>query len=354
MAFKIAAKSRSQAGRLGARRRPRAFACAGAPRKPRRRWAQRSPAGRSSAARRHRTVSRLRPISTIAAISAKLTFELSAPVDVAAFVLADPDRVIVDAPQVEFLIDPEIGKAPTPPIIRRGRRGRAKTPRQGERPHRVIPLRPARKGPLAHRRRPRRRRPASFGRAANRAPAARSRASSSSWRRPTARISRRPRRRRARPWRSRRQTRIAAQIQAAGGKPIVMIDPGHGGIDRGATVNGLIEKDLVLDFAKALAARLEADGRYQPVLTRDDDSFIPLGERVRMARDQQGRAFRVDSCRHTGRGGGRLRRDGLYRLRSRVGRRGRARRRKGERRPTPRRASTAPRTPPKCPTSCST
>ena len=55
---------------------------------------------------------------------AKLTFELSAPVDVSAFVLADPDRVIVDAPQVEFLIDPEVGKArgarsPSGPVWRR-------------------------------------------------------------------------------------------------------------------------------------------------------------------------------------------------------------------------------------------
>src|SRR5271166_6903357 len=45
---------------------------------------------------------------------ARLIFELSAPIDAAAFVLADPDRVIVDAPQVEFMIDPEIGKAPAP------------------------------------------------------------------------------------------------------------------------------------------------------------------------------------------------------------------------------------------------
>ena len=78
------------------------------------------------------------------------------------------------------------------------------------------------------------------------------------------------------------------KVQAAPpGKPIVMIDPGHGGIDRGATVNGLIEKDLVFDFAKAVAAKLEADGRVTTVMTREDDSFVPLSERVRMARDDK-------------------------------------------------------------------
>ena len=41
---------------------------------------------------------------------AKLIFELSAPLDATAFVLADPDRVIVDLPQIDFALDPETGK----------------------------------------------------------------------------------------------------------------------------------------------------------------------------------------------------------------------------------------------------
>jgi N-acetylmuramoyl-L-alanine amidase len=240
-----------------------------------------------------------RPIEAVAAASAdledsgegaKLTFELSATVDVAAFVLADPDRVIVDAPQVEFLIDPEIGKAPAPPRHSRRSDAAAKTLvkangligsfRFGQlekgRSRIVVDLAaPARIvratcEPGAGAQKPRlvielaKTDRARFSAAAQTARAALSQPS---------------------------QTRIAAQIEAAGGKPIVMIDPGHGGIDRGATVNGLIEKDLVLDFAKALAAKLEADGRYQPVLTRDDDSFIPLGDRVRMARDRKVELF---------------------------------------------------------------
>src|ERR1700730_4015076 len=46
---------------------------------------------------------------------AKLIFELSAPLDAAAFVLADPDRVIVDLPQTDFALAPETGKAADPP-----------------------------------------------------------------------------------------------------------------------------------------------------------------------------------------------------------------------------------------------
>ena len=74
-------------------------------------------------------------------------------------------------------------------------------------------------------------------------------------------------------------------------KPVIMIDPGHGGIDRGAVVKGLIEKELVFDFAKAVAAKLDADGRFKVVMTRDDDNFVPLSERVRMARDGNAALF---------------------------------------------------------------
>ena len=72
---------------------------------------------------------------------------------------------------------------------------------------------------------------------------------------------------------------------AAGGLPIVVLDAGHGGIDAGAhALNGALEKDIVFDFARALAARLERSGQVKVVLTRDSDVFIALGERVRKAR----------------------------------------------------------------------
>ena len=68
-------------------------------------------------------------------------------------------------------------------------------------------------------------------------------------------------------------------------RPLVVLDPGHGGIDTGARApSGQMEKDIVLDFAKRLRARLDRSGRYRVLMTRDDDTYVPLDERVRIAR----------------------------------------------------------------------
>jgi len=66
-------------------------------------------------------------------------------------------------------------------------------------------------------------------------------------------------------------------------KPVVVLDPGHGGIDPGTNPNGVPEKEVVLAFAKALKAKLAATGRYEVYLTREDDTFVPLRERVEFA-----------------------------------------------------------------------
>lgn len=69
------------------------------------------------------------------------------------------------------------------------------------------------------------------------------------------------------------------------GLPVVVIDPGHGGIDPGATgVTGVIEKNVVLAFSLELAEQLRATGRYSVLMTRDDDSFLSLNGRVAFAR----------------------------------------------------------------------
>jgi N-acetylmuramoyl-L-alanine amidase len=63
------------------------------------------------------------------------------------------------------------------------------------------------------------------------------------------------------------------------------IDAGHGGVDPGAIGHdGVYEKSIVLAAAKALKAALEETGRYKAVLTRTDDSFIRLRERIAIAR----------------------------------------------------------------------
>jgi len=75
-------------------------------------------------------------------------------------------------------------------------------------------------------------------------------------------------------------------------KPVIVLDPGHGGIDLGASsARGDIEKNIVLDFAQTLAAKLDSGGRYKVVLTRGADVFIPLAERVQIARDANAALF---------------------------------------------------------------
>jgi N-acetylmuramoyl-L-alanine amidase len=69
-------------------------------------------------------------------------------------------------------------------------------------------------------------------------------------------------------------------------RPLVVLDPGHGGIDTGTKgPDGEEEKDIVLNFAQRLRDRLEKAGKYRTVMTRTDDTFVPLGDRVRIARD---------------------------------------------------------------------
>jgi N-acetylmuramoyl-L-alanine amidase len=207
----------------------------------------------------------------------KLIFGLSTSVESTTFVLADPDRVIVDLPQTDFMLDPESGK-----------------PAHG--PHRKTGLIAAfRFGQLA----PGKSRividlraPARVLRAACEKSDGDGHTSLVIELAKTDRADFR-----AAVQIARMQLGALAQMkknekqQPASVKPIVMIDPGHGGIDRGAMVKGLVEKDLVFDFAKAVAAKLETDGRFKVVMTRDDDSFVTLSERVRMARDGNAALF---------------------------------------------------------------
>jgi len=76
------------------------------------------------------------------------------------------------------------------------------------------------------------------------------------------------------------------------GLPVVVLDPGHGGIDAGATTaKGEPEKAIVLGFARTLAEKIEATGRYKAVLTRDGDSFISLSERIGIAHQNNAALF---------------------------------------------------------------
>lgn len=88
--------------------------------------------------------------------------------------------------------------------------------------------------------------------------------------------------------------RAALPAPAASGdpRPLVVIDPGHGGLDTGTKgPAGEMEKTIVLEFATLLRDRIEQGGRYRTAMTRADDTFIPLGERVQFARDRQAALF---------------------------------------------------------------
>jgi N-acetylmuramoyl-L-alanine amidase len=77
---------------------------------------------------------------------------------------------------------------------------------------------------------------------------------------------------------------------------VIVIDPGHGGHDSGAMKNGAVEKDIVLAFGKILADKLKATGRYKVLMTREEDVFVPLGDRVDFAEANRANLFIAVHC----------------------------------------------------------
>jgi N-acetylmuramoyl-L-alanine amidase len=82
-----------------------------------------------------------------------------------------------------------------------------------------------------------------------------------------------------------------SKLAVTDSRPVIVIDPGHGGIDNGTQANGESEKNLVLAFGLALRDRIEKAGKYRVVMTRSDDTFIPLDDRVKVARSQSAALF---------------------------------------------------------------
>jgi len=75
-------------------------------------------------------------------------------------------------------------------------------------------------------------------------------------------------------------------------KPIIALDPGHGGKDPGAiSLNGVYEKDIVLSMGKELRQALIGTGRYRVFMTRESDVSVHLRERVRRARQAEADLF---------------------------------------------------------------
>jgi N-acetylmuramoyl-L-alanine amidase len=91
---------------------------------------------------------------------------------------------------------------------------------------------------------------------------------------------------------SMRKNTPLARVPDGDQRPVVVIDPGHGGIDEGTrSQSGETEKSIVLEFAKALQSRLVATGKYHVLTTRADDTYISLGDRVRFARANKAALF---------------------------------------------------------------
>lgn len=74
-------------------------------------------------------------------------------------------------------------------------------------------------------------------------------------------------------------------------RPLIVLDPGHGGHDSGAQKFGTVEKDVVLAFSKVLRDKLLASGRYRVLMTRDNDSFVELDERREFAEKNKAALF---------------------------------------------------------------
>jgi N-acetylmuramoyl-L-alanine amidase len=197
----------------------------------------------------------------------RLTVLLSAPVQARAFVMERPDRAIIDLPEVNFQLPPEAG---------RKRAGLVASYRYGlfapGRSRLVIDL----AAPALVTRAESAPRP---GDGANVLTIELAKADRDAFRR-AAVVPAAP------------APAPVAEGGAGDGRPLIMVDAGHGGTDPGAIAStGVFEKDIVFGFAQSLVAKLEASGRYRVRMTRDHDVFVPLAERVRLARDAHADLF---------------------------------------------------------------
>lgn len=204
---------------------------------------------------------------------ARLTFDLSRSVETRAFVLENPDRVVIEAPPINFQIDPAAGRAATTgtSLVKAFRFGTY----TADRSRVVVDLAgPAQvtqitSQPIA-------------GRGATHLVIQLGRTDRASFHQAALQAAAGPD----------GVTGPVPPPPARDSKPVVVIDPGHGGIDPGASgLNGVVEKEVTFRFAEALAAKLTATGRYSVLMTRTADTFVSLPDRVRITRDARAALF---------------------------------------------------------------
>ncbi len=198
----------------------------------------------------------------------KLVLTLSKAVEARAFVMERPDRVVVDLPEVNFQLDAEAG---------RKRDGVVQSFRYGL----FAPGRSRIVIDLAS--------PATVGRIDT---ATRARDGAVLMTIPLQKVDRDAFRKAAASADPAPAQARAASAEPVDSRPLIVIDAGHGGTDPGAiATTGVFEKDIVFGFAQDLAGKLGAGGRYRVQMTRDRDVFVPLNERVRIAREAKADLF---------------------------------------------------------------
>ena len=226
--------------------------------------------------------------------TSKLVFDLSKSVEISAFVLADPQRVVVDLPEINFQIDSPASKPARPSMpSKSGMQGRGNL--AGPKPpasslvqaFRFGLLGPGRSRIVIDLANPARIVRADVERIGLGEPArlviALAAIDAASFKAAAAN---------AGPGQAASPVRAPLPVPADGGKKVIVIDPGHGGIDAGASgAGGAVEKSIVFEVAKILAQKLETTGQYRAVLTRNDDSFVSLSGRVQAARDHHAALF---------------------------------------------------------------
>ena len=92
-------------------------------------------------------------------------------------------------------------------------------------------------------------------------------------------------------WTAPDAAQLVPPLPQGAGPLVVVLDPGHGGIDPGAERDGMTEAELMLTFARELKEVLLRDGRFAVVMTRDDDVFVPLETRTSIAREAEADIF---------------------------------------------------------------
>ncbi len=201
---------------------------------------------------------------------ARLVFDLSSPVQAHAYALPSPDRIIVDLPEVNFQLDPSVGRegvANDPTIIKAFRFG---TLASGKSRIVIDLARPACPTGVGSK-------PVVDGASASRLQIELKPCEAAAF---------------AALGLAGAPAAAGPEAPAPAPRPVIVLDPGHGGADGGARgLGGAVEKTLVFEFCLELKQQLEATGRYSIVMTRDRDEYVDLDDRVTMARNANASLF---------------------------------------------------------------